>query len=120
NGIDEAGGRIYFTANMDTPIEQHLYWIDMNHPAAPHRLTEAGWWNDAEMDGAARRMLVTRSSPAQPPQVYLADATGRRLAWIEENRVAGDHPYAPFMADHVAPTFGTVRADDGTMLYYKM
>ena len=41
-------------------------------------------------------------------------------AWIEENRVAGDHPYAPFMADHVAPTFGTVRADDGTMLYYKM
>ena len=120
DGVDEANGRIYFTANMDSPIEQQLYWIDMNHPAAPQRLTEAGWWNDSEMDSGAHRLLVTRSNPSQPPQVYLADAGGQRLAWISENRVAGDHPYAPYMADHITPRFGTVRADDGTELQYKL
>lgn len=119
-GVDQARGHIYFTGNMDSPIEQHLYRVDMNRPGAPRRLTEAGWWNNVEMDASATRALVTRSSPAQPPQVYLADTSGRRLAWIEENRVAGDHPYAPYLGDHVMPTFGVIRADDGSELQYKL
>jgi len=119
-GVDQAHGRIFFTGNMDSPIEQHLYAIDMNRPGAPRRLTEAGWWNNVEMDANATRALVTRSNPGQPPQVYLADAGGRRLAWIEENRVAGDHPYAPYLAEHVVPRFGTIRAEDGAELQYKL
>lgn len=119
-GVDQARGHIYFTGNMDSPIEQHLYRVDMNRPGAPRRLTEAGRWNNIEMDASATRALVTRSSPAQPPQVYLADTSGRRLAWIEENRVAGDHPYAPYLGDHVVPTFGVIRADDGSELQYKL
>ncbi len=119
-GVDEASGRIYFTGNLDTPLEQHLYWIDMNAPAAPQRVTEAGWWNAAAMDRGATRALITRSSPAQPSQVYLADAAGERLAWIEENRMDETHPYGPFLADHIEPTFGTIRAADGTELHYRM
>jgi dipeptidyl-peptidase-4 len=120
DGVDEASGRIYFTGNFDTPLEQHLYSIDMNRPGTPRRLTEQGFWNAAEMDGSATRALVTRSSPTQPAQVYLADARGQRLAWIEENRLDDSHPYGPFRAAHVAPTFGTIRASDGTELFYRM
>jgi dipeptidyl-peptidase-4 len=119
-GVDEASGRLYFVGNLDTPLEQHLYSIDMNHPGAPRRLTEAGWWNAAKMDDRGTRALITRSSPSQPTQVYLADMDGRRLAWIEENRVDASHPYAPFLAAHVTPTFGTIRAADGTALHYRM
>jgi dipeptidyl-peptidase-4 len=119
-GVDEARDLVYFTGNLDTPIEQHLYVVDMNHPAAPRRLTEAGWWNNVAMDNGATRALVTRSNPSQPPQVYLADTSGRRLAWIEENRVAGDHPYAPYMAAHIVPTIGSIRTEDGAELYYKL
>ncbi|MDQ8755351.1 S9 family peptidase [Sphingosinicella sp. LHD-64] len=119
-GVDETSGRIYFTGNLDTPLEQHLYSIDMNRPGTPRRLTEQGYWNVAEMDGRATRALVTRSSPTQPTQVYLADARGERLAWIEENRLDDSHPYGPFRAAHVAPTFGTIHASDGTELHYRM
>jgi dipeptidyl-peptidase 4 len=119
-GVDERLGRVYFTGNMETPLERHLYWADLNRPGPPHRLTEAGWWNSAEMDEAATRALVSRSSPTQPPQVYLADTGGRRIAWIEENRLDASHPYAPYLAAHVAPVFGTLAARDHSELHYRM
>jgi dipeptidyl-peptidase-4 len=119
-GVDERGGRIYFTGNRETPLEHQLYWIDLARGGTPRRVTETGWWNSAEMDDAATRALVTRSSPTQPSQVYLADASGRRIAWIEENRLDASHPYARYLASHVAPVFGTIRAADGSELHYKM
>jgi dipeptidyl-peptidase-4 len=119
-GVDERAGRIYFIGNHDTPLENQLYWVDLARGGAPHRVTEAGWWNNAEMDEGATRALVTRSSPTQPAQTYLADSSGRRIAWIEENRLDASHPYAPYLPGHVAPVFGTIRAGDGTPLHYKM
>jgi dipeptidyl-peptidase-4 len=83
-------------------------------------VTDPGWWNSAEMDEAATRSLVTRSNPGEPPQVYLADAEGQRVAWIEENRLDASHPYAPHFAAHVQPSFGTLQAADGTQLHYRM
>jgi dipeptidyl-peptidase-4 len=68
----------------------------MRRPRSPQRVTEAGWWNNTEMDGAATRALIFRSNPNQPQQVYLADTNGRRLAWIEENRIEGSIPMRPF------------------------
>ena len=68
--------------------------------AENQRLTERGYWNDAVMDKAATHLLVSRSSPSQPPQVYLADAGGKRVSWIEENRLDASHPYAPYLAAH--------------------
>ncbi|MCJ8157844.1 S9 family peptidase [Sphingomonas sp. LaA6.9] len=119
-GVDQAKGRIYFLGNRETPVEQHLYAVDIAKPGQVTRLTEAGWWNSAVMDGAATRAIITRSNPSQPEQVYLADATGKRLAWIEENALKGTHPYAPFVAGHVAPKFGTLKAADGSTLHYKL
>jgi dipeptidyl-peptidase 4 len=74
----------------------------------------------AEMDENATRALVTRSNPGQPPQVYLADPEGQRIVWIEQNALDASHPYAPFLAAHVQPSFGTLRAADGTELHYRM
>lgn len=119
-GVDEVGRRVYFTGTYDNADEQHLYWVSLDRPGTPVRVTEAGWHNDADMDEAATRALVFRSNPNQPSQVYLADAAGRRLAWIEENRLDSSHPYAPFLDSHVAPQFGTLKAADGTGIPYKM
>lgn len=118
--VDEPKGRLYFTANRDTPLEWQVYSVDIARPNAITRLTEAGWTNSASMDGAASRMIVSRSNPAQPEQVYLADASGKRLRWIEQNRLTGTHPYAPYAAAQVQPVFGTLKASDGTDLHYKL
>ncbi|MCM8730329.1 DPP IV N-terminal domain-containing protein [Hephaestia sp. GCM10023244] len=119
-GVDQAKGRLYFTANKDTPIEQQLYSVDIARPNRLTQITESGWTNGASMDGAASKLIVSRSKTDHPTQVYLADTTGKRITWLLENTIDAAHPYAPYIADLRPTRFGTITADDGTVLYYKM
>ena len=52
------------------------------------------------MDKAGTRTARHALLADQPPQVYLADASGKRLAWVEENRLDAAHPYAPYLGSH--------------------
>ncbi len=119
-GVDEKTHRVYFTGTAETPLEQQLYWVSYDRPSAPARVTEKGWYNNAVMDKGATRALVTRSNPSQPSQTYLADTTGKRLAWVEENALNASHPYAPYLDSHVKPAFGSIASPDGSKLYYRM
>ncbi|MDE2301862.1 MAG: DPP IV N-terminal domain-containing protein [Sphingomonadales bacterium] len=120
DGVDEARGRITFTATRDDVLAPQVYALDLAHPARIERLTDPAFVNEASMDKAGRTLVITRSAEAQPPQSYIADEHGRRLAWIEENRVAGDHPYAPYLPAHRAPSYGTIPAADGSLLHWRM
>jgi dipeptidyl-peptidase-4 len=120
NGVDETKGRIFFTGNKDGALEQHVYSVDIARPNAVTRLTELGWWNTGKIDKAASRLIVTRSNPTQPPQTFLADISGKRISWVNENAVVQGHPYYPFLANHQAKTFGSFKAADGTTLWYEM
>jgi dipeptidyl-peptidase-4 len=62
----------------------------------------------------------TFSSAEQPPQVSLHARDGAQLAWLFENRLDAGHPYAPYLETHVRPEFGTLEADDGSVLYYRI
>ena len=119
-GVDEKAGRLFFAATRDDVLASQIYALDLAHPGEPHRLTDLGFDNHASMDKAGQTLVVTRSAPDQPVQTYLADAHGARLQWVEENRVAGDHPYAPYLAAHRPTTFGTLTAADGSTLHWKM
>ena len=119
-GVDERSGRVYFTGTAETPTEQQLYWASYVSPGPPHRVTEPGWYNNAVMDKGATHALVTRSDPKQPSQTYLADASGKRLTWVQENALNAAHPYAPYLDSHVLPTFGSLNGPDGAKLYYRM
>lgn len=119
-GVDEKAGKLYFTGLKDDVLEEQLYTLDLAHPAQVTRLTERGWTNGATMDSAATRLIVSRSNPGQPPQQYLADTSGKRLSWINENALVPGHPYYPYVAQHQQTKFGTLKADDGTTLYWEM
>jgi len=119
-GVDEKAGRLYFTATKDDILAHQVYALDYRHPATPQRLTDLGTMNAASMDRSGQTLVITRSAQNQPPQTYLADTKGQRIAWVEENRVEGNHPYAPYLPSHRAPTFGTIKADDGTDLHWRM
>jgi dipeptidyl-peptidase-4 len=119
-GVDEANHRLFFTGKKDGVLDSHVYSVDYLNPGEPQRLTEPGYSNGAEMDKNGTRLLVSRSSPDQPPQVYLADTSGKRIAWVEENKLDATHPYAPFMAAHRPIRFGTLKAADGSALYWEM
>lgn len=123
--LDEARDRIYFMGNRETPLEPQLYWTSLSKGGGAKgagiiQVTESGFTNNATVAKGADSMIVTRSSAMQPPQVYLADRDGKRIKWIAENRVEGTHPYAPYMAQHRPTEFGTLKASDGSDLYYSL
>ena len=119
-GVDESAGRIFFTGTRDNVLEQHVYSLSLDQPQQIERLSEHGFTHAAEMDEQGQALMVSRSSSDQPPQSYLADASGSRLAWIEENRLDASHPYAPYLASHRATSFGDLKAADGTQLHWMM
>ena len=119
-GVDQKSGRVTIVGTKDDVLAPQVYAFDLKHPEKLDRLTDLAYHNSAAMDRKGQTLVVTRSADAQPPQSYLADATGKRIAWIEENRVEGAHPYAPFLASHRTAEFGTIPAEDGTPLHWMM
>ncbi len=119
-GVDQELGRVFFSGTRESVLEEHVYMLDLREGGEPKRLTETGFTNSATMDPSGKTLLITRSNTNQPPQSYLADSMGKRITWVEENALDADHPYAPHLASHVAPEYGTVKAEDGTDLHYMM
>lgn len=120
--VDEAQGLIYFEANKDAMSDRQLYaaTLDGRLASAPRRITRRDGWHEIEFAPTASLYVDRFSDPATPPQVSVHAPDGRRLAWIEPNALDEHHPYAPFRADHVVPEFGSLKAEDGQALGYRL
>jgi dipeptidyl-peptidase-4 len=120
SGVDEAQELVYFIASMDGPLQQQLYVTSYGKPMRPKQITTgSGWWSVAVAKNN-RSFVAAYTDPATPPQTALYSIKGRRLTWIEENKLASGHPYWPYI-DHLSyPQFGTLRAEDGQTLYYSV
>ncbi len=119
-GVDEKAGTIFFASNAGDPLTSQAYSISVTGKKTPRLLTDPKFRNSVTMDKAATRLIVARSSPDQPSQQFLADASGNRIAWIEENRLDASHPYAPYMASHEPVKFGSIEGPSGDTLYWRM
>lgn len=118
--INEESQTIYFSGFMDTPLERHLYSVSYSDPQTPKRLTKTGMTHRFNVAPGLKAFIATSSSTTQPPQVGLYDAQGSLLRWIEENKVDEDHPYFPYVSQHVTPEFGSITNADGVTLYYEL
>jgi dipeptidyl-peptidase-4 len=126
-GVDEAKGLVYFTANRETPIERHLYAAPLTGSsdtagieARIRRLTEGAGWHSVSMAGDAQRWLDTFSTPDTPPSLTLRHTTSKRPSVLVANTLGASHPYAPYLAAHRTPEFGTLRAADGQVMHFTM
>ena len=121
DGVNQTTGTVYFSGNRDDVLTSQLFALDYLTPGAtPNRTSEEGFSFGASMDDDGTRSIVTRSSPSQPSQTYLAYGNGQRIAWVNENALDANHPYAPYLDSHQQPRFGSITAPDGTELYYRM
>jgi dipeptidyl-peptidase 4 len=121
-GIDEKNRLVYFSATEKTPTERHLYSVslDTQDPNSVQRISEESGLHGITMSADARFYVDTFSSRAQPPQVSLHAADGTRSAMLLENRLDAQHPDAPYLADNSVAEFGTLTANDGQTLYYRI
>ena len=120
-GIDEKHGVVYFMANIESPLERHLYCVSLNDThATPHRITADVGWHAVTMSKDTKVFLDTFSTPDRPPSLTLRSNDGKTLAALVPNELTPDHPYAPYLSEHLPTEFGTVKANDGETLYYQI
>ncbi|WP_421790830.1 DPP IV N-terminal domain-containing protein [Hyphobacterium sp.] len=121
-GVDADAGLVYFTGWVTDPLQRHLYAVSFAQAnSEPVQVTDGqGWWGGISMGEGAQSYLASFSNPSQPSQTGLYDASGSLLRWIEENELNEDHPYFPYLDDHIVPNFGSIEAADGSELHYLM
>jgi dipeptidyl-peptidase-4 len=120
-GINEEKGLLYFMANAESPLERHLYSVSFSDASVPmQKITTDAGWHAIAMSGDAHMFLDTFSTPDNPPSLTLRAATGVTVAELVPNKIVSDHPYAPYLSDHLPTEFGTLSAKDGQTLYYQI
>jgi dipeptidyl-peptidase 4 len=118
--VDENARRVYFTANLPSPVERQLYWVSLDHPSTPTRVTQGAGWHSATMSKDAKVFLDGFSNTTTPRKVTLRTARGAPIVELLSNALDASHPYAPYAAAHVPPEFGTLAASDGQSLQYML
>jgi dipeptidyl-peptidase-4 len=119
-GIDEAAGAVIFSAFRDSPGERRIYRTSYKRPAEPAALTPAGGWSTVTVAKMGGAFAATYEDPTTPPQTALYRADGTRVRWIEENALNEAHPFWPYVDRLREPRFGTIKAADGSDLWWSM
>lgn len=116
--VDEKLGLVYFSGFKDSPLEKHLYSVSLAGGDVS-RVTQESGWHDVNVGGDV--FIDHFSSPEQPPQVLVRSLTdGSTKSAILENKLDDRHPFASYVQSRPNHTFGTIKAEDGTDLYYRM
>jgi dipeptidyl-peptidase-4 len=120
SGVDEVRQLVYFIASKDGPLEQQLYVTSYAKPGNLTQITAGGGWWSVDVAKNDRSYVGAYTDSKTPTQTALYSIDGRRLAWIEENKLDSSHPYWPYL-DHLSyPEFGTLKAEDGQTLFYSI
>jgi dipeptidyl-peptidase-4 len=120
HAVDERARRVYFSANLPSPLERQLFSVSLDHPSTLTRLTQGVGTHEISMSRDARLFVDTYSNTDAPPDVTLRDARGKLMTVLVANKLDAAHPYTPYLDEHVATEFGSLAAADGQTLYYKL
>ena len=118
--VDERARRVYFTANLPSPIERQLFWVSLDEPGEPRRVTGAAGLHVVTMSQNGRVFVDSHSNIDTPPRTTLRRADGKVVTVLVPNELNSSHPYGPYADEHVRPEFGTITAADGQAMYYKL
>ena len=118
--VDEAKERLFVTGTLDSPMERNVYEISLSDEIDPVRISERSGWHQADFAKSGAFYVDRFSNAETPTQLSLHRADGSLIAFIEENRLDESHPYHPYLASRPSTEFGTLEAEDGQVLYYRM
>jgi dipeptidyl-peptidase-4 len=117
--VDETRGDLWFIGFRETATERHLYRVPLAGGEV-QRLTAEGGWYDAAVARDGSFYVEYGEGPVRPPYIAVRSAAGELLTYINENALTEGHPYYPYLAGHRPYSYGTLEADDGTSLNYRL
>jgi len=118
--VDERARRVYFTANLPSPLERQMFSVSLDEPGEPRLVTEGAGLHVVTMSQNARVFVDSHSNIDTPPRTTLRRADGKVITVLAPNQLNGAHPYGPYLDEHVRPELGTLTASDGQGMYYRL
>jgi dipeptidyl-peptidase-4 len=109
--------RVIFSGWAENTTEQHVFSLPLSGGQATQLTPEAGW-HDVSTDTDGTRFIDRFTSLDEPGGVNLIDpeaGTSKPLL-----RADHEHPYAEFLGNHSRPELGTLTAEDGQTLHYRL
>ncbi len=117
NCVNQMTGDVYVTGWKDTPLERHIFRVPLSGGEATQISSGAGT-HGASFNKGCTRYIGYFSNDDTPPQTRAFKADGTPLAWLNENALNENHPYAEFKSSHITPEYGQIAAEDGQMMDY--
>lgn len=112
--------KLYFMGNIDTPLENHLYSVNLS--GAPHltQVTREPGTHYVDFDKKAAFFLDYFSTPSQPFSLAAKDFSGKLLFHLAENKIEGNHPLKPYQGDLQKWEYFSVKGSKEGDLRYKV
>lgn len=88
-GYDKSSGRIYYMSTEESPLERHLYSINING-TGKRKMTDGDGWNSINMSRDYKYYIETFSGPATPPKYSLHKQNGDQVRMLEDNSALQD------------------------------
>ncbi|MEX2489810.1 MAG: alpha/beta fold hydrolase [Pseudomonadales bacterium] len=120
HSVDEQSGQVYFSGYYDSPLECHLYTVDLHNPGEPRRLTSPGASHQVGLDRTSTHFIDRHSGVDQPPGVTIRQINGKMSGELAANRIEKGHPFYPYRNSRGTVHFGELTAEDGQTLYYRL
>jgi len=108
NGVDEALGTVFFTANKADPRQEKIFSVKLDGSGMQSISPEAGNYT-ASFSDDGKHFVETHSATLRPPRILLC-APGGNCYKVWEGRSVADY-------DPIAPKALEFKAEDGTVLY---
>jgi len=110
NGLNKEKKAILFQASEKSPLERHIYRVNLNGTEFKRLSSEEGI-HFASMSATGSYYLDTWSNPSTPTRIDICNFEGEKLLNLHDSRL-------PVMAEYepATPEFFTVTAEDGTIL----
>ncbi|MBB5886051.1 S9 family peptidase [Xanthomonas sp. LMG 8992] len=119
--VDEAAGKVYFSATKASPTQTQIYAVPLAGGAI-ETLSKPNGTHAASFAKNASVYVDSWSNTTTPPQIELFRANGEKIATLLVNDLADpQHPYAAYREAQRPVEFGTMTAADGkTQLHYRL
>lgn len=114
---------VYVTGWTQTPIENHFFKVSLSDNKCTQLTLEPGW-HEIVMALDRQTYIDRHSSETRPPNIHLrvtdpsGDQSVEQLLWQE--KFDTNHPYHPFIEQHSEAEFGSVAAQDGQRVHYRI
>ncbi|WP_299818957.1 S9 family peptidase [uncultured Pontibacter sp.] len=109
-GFNKKGDELYYTSTAESPLERHIYSVNLNNGKSKRISTEKGTHN-ASLSPSGKYIIDNFSSQATPRRIAILNNNGK----VAQTLLTAKDPLTAYNLGETSIV--TIKAEDGTDLY---